>query len=50
MLASGNEMELEFQFHIVPTSKQPQNPYNIYLMLMYSLRLLMMDGKTIRNM
>jgi hypothetical protein len=50
MLARGNEMELEFPFHIVPVSKQPQNLYDIYLMLMYSLRLLMMDGKTIQNM
>ena len=30
--------------------KQPQNLYDIYLMLYYSLRLLMMDGKTVRNM
>jgi len=30
-LASGNEMEL--QFHLVPASKQPQNLYDIYLML-----------------
>jgi len=31
LLASGNEMEL--QFHFVPASKQPQNLYDIYLML-----------------
>jgi hypothetical protein len=29
LLASGNEMEL----HLVPTSKQSQNLYDIYLML-----------------
>jgi len=28
LLASGNGME-----HLVPASKQPQNPYGIYLML-----------------
>jgi hypothetical protein len=28
LLASGNEME-----HLVPASKQPQNLYDIYLML-----------------
>jgi hypothetical protein len=31
LLASGNVMEL--QLHHVPASKQPQNHYNIYLML-----------------
>ena len=31
LLASGNEMEL--QFHLVPASKQPQDLYDIYLML-----------------
>jgi hypothetical protein len=31
LLASGNGTEL--QFHIVPTSKQPQNLSDIYLML-----------------
>ena len=30
LLASGNEMEL---FCLVPTSKQPQNLYDTYLML-----------------
>jgi len=30
--------------------KQPQNLYDIYLMLYVSLRLPMMDGKTVRNM
>jgi hypothetical protein len=29
LLASGNEME----FHLVPTSKQPQNLFDICLML-----------------
>jgi len=36
----------------VPAIKQPQNLYDIYENLMlciYSLRLLMMDGKTVRN-
>jgi hypothetical protein len=31
LLASGNETEQEF--HLVPASKQPQNLYDIYLML-----------------
>ena len=31
LLASGNEMEL--QFHLVSFKKQPQNLYDIYLML-----------------
>ena len=31
LLASGNEVEL--QFHLFPPSKQPQNLYDIYLML-----------------
>ena len=31
LLVSGNGMEREF--HLVPTSKQPQNLYDIYLML-----------------
>jgi len=31
LLASGNEMELEL--HPVPASKQPQNLYDIYLIL-----------------
>jgi len=30
LLASGKEMEL---LHLVPASKQPQNLYDIYLML-----------------
>ena len=30
LLASGNETE---QFHLVPARKQPQNMYDIYLML-----------------
>jgi hypothetical protein len=42
LLASENGM-----FQPVPVSKNPQNPYDIYLML---YRLLMMDGKTVRNM
>jgi len=29
LLASGNEMEI----HLVPASKQPQNLYDVYLML-----------------
>jgi hypothetical protein len=32
--------------HLFPASKQPQNLYGIYLILRYSLRLLMMDGDT----
>jgi diadenosine tetraphosphate (Ap4A) HIT family hydrolase len=31
LLASGNEMELHF--HLVPASEQPQNLYDVYLML-----------------
>jgi len=31
LLASGNGLEL--QFHLVPTNKQPQNLYDIYLLL-----------------
>jgi len=31
LLARGKEMEL--QFHFVPASKQPQNLYDIHLML-----------------
>jgi hypothetical protein len=31
LLASGIEMEL--RFHLVPASKQPQNMYDMYLML-----------------
>jgi len=31
LLASGNKMELVF--HLIPASKQPQNLYDIYLML-----------------
>ena len=43
MLVSGNEMEL--------VSKQPQNLYDIYLILyVQSFRLLMVDGETVRNM
>ena len=30
--------------------KQPQNLYDIYLMLYVQSRLLMMDGQTVRNM
>ena len=31
LLTSGNEME--FSFHPIPANKQPQNLYDIYLML-----------------
>jgi len=31
LLASGNEMEMEF--HLVPASKQSANLYDVYLML-----------------
>ena len=46
LLASGNEK----QFLLVPASKQPQNLHDLYPMLMCSLRLLVMNGKTVRNM
>jgi hypothetical protein len=42
--ANGNEME-----HPVPASSRSQYLFDIYLMLMCSLELLMMDGETVRN-
>ena len=48
-------LRLYIQHHTIQVlwllvSKQPQNLYDIYLILYVSLRLLMMDGKTPRNM
>jgi hypothetical protein len=48
LLASRNEMELQFRF--IPTSKQsPESVWHIPDAVCTVLRLLMMDGKTIRN-
>ena len=43
LLASGTE------FHLSPANKQPQNLYDMYLILYVQFTLLMMDGETVRN-